>query len=253
MTAVLIARQEDGVLTLLLNRPDRKNALTDELVVSLTEAVTRGVADPSVRLVVLRGMGREFCTGYDLDEFYRTAEAKEEDHRKRAGHLEALLRAVGQSPKPTVAVVQGRALGIGATLALVCDVVVASTTSTFGFPEITFGFVPALATVVLRRHVNDKVAFELVGTGRTIRADEARMLGLVSRVVPEEGFDAVTASTVRGLACCAVESFEAVKQLFRDLAGKSFEEGLRLAAEINAAAHRSPAFREAAQQFLQMT
>ena len=252
MTGSIVLRRDEGVLTAVLNNPERKNALTGEMLDRLVEIVREGVSDPAVRIVVLRGAGRDFCTGLDLDEFYRLAEAPAEEHRRRAEQLAGLFRALHGSLKPTVAVVQGRALGVGASLAFACDVVVASTTATFAFPEITFGFVPAFASALLRRHMSDKAAFELVATGRTVRADEARMLGLVSRIVAEEGFEAVAGSALKNLSCCAPEAFAAVKQLFRDLEGKTFDEAMTLSASLNARAHATQAFREAAQQFLTM-
>jgi enoyl-CoA hydratase len=226
MTDLLQLRRDEGVLTLLLNNPDGKNALTEAMIERMIDVLEDSLNDQAVRIVVLRGAGKDFCTGFDLDEFYALT--------------------------PTVAVVQGRALGVGASLAITCDVVVASTTASFAFPEVTFGFVPAFASALLRRHMSDKQAFELVATGRTIRAEEARLYGLVSRVVPEEGFEAVTGSTLRHLGCCAPETFATIKQLFTDLEGKSFEDALALSTALNARAHSTQAFREAAEQYRSM-
>lgn len=252
MTATIVSTLEEGVLTLTLSNPAHKNALTATMLEQLVEGLRHAIADRAVRLLVLRGAGRDFSTGLDLDEFYHLAEAREQEHRRRADLLATLFKGLHGSPKPSVAIVHGRAMGVAASLALTCDVVVASTASTFAFPEVSFGFLPAFASVVLRRHMSEKAAFELVATGRTFRADEGRMLGLVSRVVPEEGFEAVTGSALRGLACCAPETFAALKKLFRDMEGTSFEQAIALAADLNARAHATEAFREAAQQFRAM-
>jgi len=253
MSDTVLLKREEGVLTLLLNQPERKNALTGEMLDRMLDILEDSLTDPSVRIVVLRGAGKDFCTGFDLDEFYAQAGAPPAEHRRRAERLGRLFQLLHGSAKPTVAIVQGRALGVGASIAFSCDVVVASTTASFAFPEVTFGFIPAFASALLRRHVSDKQAFELVATGRSFRAEEARLLGLVSRVVPEEGFEAVTGSTLRHLGCCAPETFATIKALFRELEGKSFDEALALSIDRNASAHASQAFREAASEYQSMT
>jgi enoyl-CoA hydratase len=252
MTDLLQLRRDEGVLTLLLNNPDGKNALTEAMIERMIDVLEDSLNDQAVRIVVLRGAGKDFCTGFDLDEFYALASGGPSEHQSRAERLARVFRLLHGALKPTVAVVQGRALGVGASLAITCDVVVASTTASFAFPEVTFGFVPAFASALLRRHMSDKQAFELVATGRTIRAEEARLYGLVSRVVPEEGFEAVTGSTLRHLGCCAPETFATIKQLFTDLEGKSFEDALALSTALNARAHSTQAFREAAEQYRSM-
>ena len=252
MTELLQLKRDEGALTLLLNNPERKNALTEAMLERMIDVLEDSMTDHAVRIVVLRGAGKDFCTGFDLDEFYAMASATPGEQLARAERLARLFRLLHGSLKPTVAVVQGRALGVGASMALTCDVVVASTTASFAFPEVTFGFVPAFASALLRRHMSDKQAFELVATGRTIRAEEARVYGLVSRVVPEEGFEAVTGSTLRHLGCCAPETFATIKQLFGDLEGKSFDEALALSTALNARAHATQAFLQAAEQYRAM-
>jgi enoyl-CoA hydratase len=241
MTDLLQLRRDEGVLTLLLNNPDGKNALTEAMIERMIDVLEDSLNDQAVRIVVLRGAGKDFCTGFDLDEFYALASGGPSEHQSRAERLARVFRLLHGALKPTVAVVQGRALGVGASLAITCDVVVASTTASFAFPS-----------ALLRRHMSDKQAFELVATGRTIRAEEARLYGLVSRVVPEEGFEAVTGSTLRHLGCCAPETFATIKQLFTDLEGKSFEDALALSTALNARAHSTQAFREAAEQYRSM-
>lgn len=252
MTDTIQLKRDDTVLTLLLNDPERKNTLTTAMMERMIDVLDDSMSDPAVRIVVVRGAGKDFCTGFDLDEFYGLVEAPAAAQTRRAERLARLFRLLHGSAKPTVAIVQGRALGVGASLAISCDVVVASNTASFAFPEVTFGFVPAFATALLRRHMSDKQAFELVATGRTLRAEEARLLGLVSRVVPEEGFEAVTGSTLRHLGCCAPETFATIKRLFAALEGASFDEALAEAVRLNAQAYQTQAFREAAEQYRAM-
>lgn len=247
------AVREAGLVTITLNRADHRNALTRGMVTSLLAELTKAAADPDVRLVVLRAAGRDFCTGLDLDEFYADAEAPPDVHRAEARELAEVLTLLQRMPAPTVAAVAGRALGIGATLAAACDVVVASSGAQLGFPEVTLGFLPAFAAAILARSVAPKAAFELLATGRTIKADEARVLGLVSRVVPEEGWEAVMQAQIRNLCACALDTGPVLKELFRRVQGVSPEQAIDIAAEANARARASAAFREAAAEFRRMS
>lgn len=245
--------RDGGLVTITLNRPDHRNALTRQMVELLASELASVAGDPDLRLLVLRGAGRDFCTGLDLDEFYATATAPEEEHRAEADLLARVLTLLHRMPAPTLAAVAGRALGVGATLAVGCDVVVASSAAQLGFPEMTLGFVPAFASVLLVRSIGSKAAFELLATGRTMRADEARQLGLVSRVVPEEGWDAVVRSQVRSLCAAAYDSGLAFKQLYRQVEALPFDAAMRVAADANARARASEAFRAAAAEFQSMT
>ncbi|HEX9892805.1 MAG TPA: enoyl-CoA hydratase/isomerase family protein, partial [Gemmatimonadales bacterium] len=218
----------------------------------LTRAIEQAALDSAARIVVLRGAGKDFCAGLDLDEFYRSADAADSEHRREADQLAGLLGALLRLPQPSLSLVQGKAMGIGATLAVACDLVIASDSAVFAFPEVTYGFVPAFAAAIVPRLIGERAAFELLVTGRLVRGEEARGLGLASRLVPEEGFEAVTGSVVRGLCTCAVDTLAAVKGAFRAVEGKPLTEALNLSAAINARARASAAFKDAAHQFFSM-
>lgn len=243
---------QNGAVLISINRADQRNALTRAMVEQLGRAVAAAAAHPAARIIVLKGAGKDFCAGLDLDEFYGSAEASPADHEREARLLAELLGALVRSRRPTAALVQGRAMGIGATLAIACDVVVGSDTAVFGFPEVTFGFVPAFAAALVPRLTGVRVAFDLLATGRLVKGEEARRLGLVSRIVPEEGFDAVTGSMVRSLAAVAPEIMTAVRDGLRSMQDQPLERALELGADLNARARASEPFREAARQFFSM-
>jgi enoyl-CoA hydratase/carnithine racemase len=252
MTDLVRTRLENAAFIIELNRPDRRNALASDMLEAFLDALHQAEQAGDARIVVLRGVGKHFCTGLDLDEFYKSASATESDHHHDAERLAEILLRLMRMEKPTLGLVQGRALGVGATLAVSCDIVIAAAGAQLAFPEVSYGFVPAFAAAVLRRHIGDKAAFELVATGRTLTGEDARVMGLVSRVVPDEGFDAVSGSTIRGLCKCAMDLLTEVKRSFLETEGKSLEEALRISAVINARARASASFREAAKQFLAM-
>jgi enoyl-CoA hydratase/carnithine racemase len=183
MSALVRVEVAGRVATVTLNRPEALNAISTELAVALAEAVEPLATDPGVRAVVLTGAGeRAFCVGADLKQ-----RAGLDDHGWFV-QREAFRRgfaAVRRCPLPTVAAVSGFALGGGTELAISCDLVVAADDAIFGLPEVRLGLVPAGGgTQLLVRRVGRSAARDLVLTGRRVRADEARRLGLADRVVP---------------------------------------------------------------------
>jgi len=153
-------------------------------------------------------------------------------------------------PKPIVAVVQGRALAGGCGLATACDLVFAASSAQFGYPEVQRGFVPALVMNMLRRAVGEKVAFDLAATGRLVSAPEAASLGLVSRVYPDDVFERQVADVLEGLAAISATALALTKQQLYALDGVSFEDGIRLSADVNAVSRTTPDFRAAIAAFL---
>lgn len=252
MTDTLRLRHDGSLRTILLHRSDHRNALTSVMLQKVVETLEQVNRDPEARLLVIGADGVDFCTGLDLDEFYGSASAEDAAVRADTDRIAALLRALDACTIPSVALVQGRAYGIGATLALSCDVILASSSTSFAFPEVQYGFLPAFAAARLGELIGRRRALELLATGRTLGAEEARELGLVSRVIPEEGFHAVTGSCLRVLGS-AGDALVQLKQLYREIEGMPFDQALAVCAEASLRARRSATFREAAAQFLSMT
>ena len=191
--------QSDGVLTITLHRPERRNALTWPMVGRVRSAVAEAKADPEVRVVVLTGSGdRAFCAGADLGGM--AAGASELARHDGRAHLAGLFEDLWSLGKPTIAKVRGFCLGGGFGLALACDLVVAAEDATFGTPEIDVGLWPFLVTVPLCRSMPPKKALELMLTGRRVGAVEADRLGFATRVVPGQGLDEATAELAATLA-----------------------------------------------------
>lgn len=252
MTApgVLLAARERGVLTLTLNRPDKRNALSAELIGALHAAVAEADLDPGVRVLVLRGAGRDFCAGLDLADLLASADRSVAENEAEALRLGELFLALRRIPKPVIGAVQGHAVAGGCGLATACDLVLASRDARLGYPEIQRGFVPAMVLTLLRRLVGEKAAFDLAATGRLLTAAEARDAGLVSRVLAAETFDAEVASVAAALAGGSATALGLTKQLLYDLDGLSVAEGIRLGARVNALARSNPELRELVGRFL---
>jgi methylglutaconyl-CoA hydratase len=150
-----------------------------------------------------------------------------------------------------VAVVQGRAFAGGCGLATACDLVLAAESAQLGYPEVQRGFVPALVMNMLRRAVGEKVAFDLLATGRLLTGTEAAAVGLVSRVYEDSDFEEQVADVLRSLAAGSASSLALTKQQFYRLDGVDFEAGIRLSADVNAVSRMTPDFRAALTAFLE--
>jgi methylglutaconyl-CoA hydratase len=241
---------QGGVLTCTLNRPEKKNAIDAPMIDALLAALDQADLDAHVRVVVVRGAGKDFCAGMDLNELLASAERTVDENRAAALHFGEIFLRMRRVPKPIVAVVQGRALAGGCGLATGCDLVLATESAQLGYPEVQRGFVPAIVMNMLRRAVGEKIAFDLASTGRLLTATEAAAVGLVSRVYEDADFEEQVADVLRTLTSIGPSSLAFTKQQFYQLEGTSFEDGIRLGADVNAVSRTTPEFRQALRSFL---
>jgi methylglutaconyl-CoA hydratase len=253
VAAPLASARDGGVLTLTLNRPEKRNALSATVVEALHQALDSADLDPDVRVVMLTGAGKDFCAGADLEELLASADASPEANEAAALRLGTLFGRMRRLPKPTVAVVRGRALAGGAGLMTACDIVLAGAGAEVGYPEVLRGFVPAMVMTLLRRLVGEKAALDLVLTGRLLSAAEAQAWGLVSRVVPDLDLERESGELARALASVPASALALTKQLFYQLDGQSFDQSIALGARVNALARQTPDFRDAIGRFLSRT
>jgi methylglutaconyl-CoA hydratase len=177
----------DGATRILeLNRPEKRNALNDELIAALKAALRDADADESLRAIVIRGAGKDFCSGADLLSIQKIATASYEENLEDARSLAELFLLIRCVKVPVIAAVHGRALAGGCGLATACDLIVAASSARFGYPEVKIGFVPAMVAAILRRNLGEKKSFELLTQGFEFTADEALNLGLINRVAPDD-------------------------------------------------------------------
>lgn len=247
---MLLTDLADGILTLTLNRPDKRNALSSELLGFLSRELERADLDAGVRVVAIRGGGKDFCAGADLDELLASADRTPAENEAAALIMGNVFIQMRKIPKPVVALVHGRALAGGAGLMTGCDIVLAQESARIGYPEIQRGFVPAMVMTMLRRAVGEKVAFDLAATGRVLTAPEAAAAGLVSRVFPDQEFEDRVAVVLRALAGAGSSAIALTKRQFYQLDGMAFEAGIKLGAQVNALSRATPEFRTAIAAFL---
>ncbi|MDT8435543.1 MAG: enoyl-CoA hydratase/isomerase family protein [Gemmatimonadota bacterium] len=240
-----------GVAHVALARPERRNALSAELVAELKDSLALAEADDRVRLVALSGEGKDFCAGADLEEVQEAVEDGVLASLADAESLGELFLLLRRMETPVVALVRGRALAGGCGLALACDLVLASEEARFGFPEVRLGFVPAMVMAILRRSVGEKRAFELVALGDPVGAPAAREMGLVNRVFPEASFTSDAEGFVGALAARSASAVALTKRLLYQIDGASFEAAIRAGAQVNALARLTDDCQAGIREFLE--
>jgi methylglutaconyl-CoA hydratase len=240
----------DGIAQITLNRPEKRNALSPELISALREAIDRSATDPAVRVVVIAGAGHDFCSGADLAGLDKAAEAGVLSHLASAQTMADLFLAMRRHPHPIIAAVKGRALAGGCGLATACDLILASDTAQFGYPEVKIGFVPAMVMAILRRNIGEKRAFELIAAGEIIGAAEAHSIGLINRVYPDTEFDPRAEEYVRSLAAKSASAITLSKRLLYHMDGMTFEAALQAGVHGNAIARETPDAKRGIEQFV---
>jgi len=228
---VITNNDGNGVFSIALNRPEKRNALNIPLLEALCAAVKTANEDPSVRVIVLVGNGPVFCAGLDLKE------AGDTHNSHRSAELIAqMLSSVYYSPKATIAAVHGAALAGGAGLMSCCDIVVAGADAQIGYPEVRRGMVAGLVMTFLRRQLHERHARELLITGLIIDAERAAEIGLVTRCVPTDMLEEVAAQVVSEILKGAPGAIARSKRLFDELwhhpATADFERALALHVEV---------------------
>ena len=224
---------DNSVASITLNRPEKRNALNDELIAAIKQGLEQAAADESVRVIVISGAGKDFCSGADLAAIQKIAQASVADNAEDARSLLELFLLMRQIPVPVVAAVKGRALAGGCGLASACDLVLASQSARFGYPEVKIGFVPAMVLAILRRNVSEKRAFELLTRGAEIGAIQAMHFGLVNEIFTDETFEKDVANYVAEFMKMSRSAVALTKSLLYQVDGLAFREALETGADVN--------------------
>jgi len=209
----LIVETRGPVAFWMLNRPEKRNALSRRLLEELEEAEARTAADPSVRVVVLGGQGKVFCSGHDLGEM---TSCSEESYRDLFALCSRVMLGLRRLPQPVIARVQGTATAAGCQLVAACDLAVAAEEATFATPGVKIGLFCTTPMVPLVRAVPPKVALEMLLTGAPIPARRALELGLINRVTPADGLDAAVQELVDAVLSASPLTIRLGKRAFYD-------------------------------------
>lgn len=236
---------DQGLARITLNRPEKRNALDAEVISELKSAVAA-----SDRLILLTGAGADFCSGADLSGLHNMAEAGVLDHMASARAMAELFIAMRRHPYPIIAAVRGRALAGGCGLATAADMILASESARFGYPEVNIGFVPAMVMAILRRSVSEKRAFEMITTGEIITSQTAFDYGLVNSVFADETFDLDVEAFVSKLASKSASAMMLSKRLLYHMDNMSFEAAIEAGVETNAIARMTDDMKRGVEKFL---
>ena len=249
----LIYAVEGAVALITLNRPEKRNALNDALVASLKQSLGDADAREDVRAVLITGAGADFCSGADLSALRKISEASVVENLEDAQSLMELFALIRRVRVPVVAAVRGRALAGGCGLATACDIVLASASARFGYPEVKIGFVPAMVMAILRRNVSEKRAFELVTRGAEISAAEAERAGLVNHVFDDDAFEAKVERYVAGFEQVSRSAVVLTKRLLYQMDGLNFDAALQAGADVNTIVRATDDCRAGIARFLTKT
>jgi methylglutaconyl-CoA hydratase len=251
MTYKTIEVAYDGaVATITLNRPEKRNAISFELIDDLLRGLDE-VAKSQATVMILTGAGKAFCSGLDLENLKALLGRTPEQNLQDSRTMVELFRTLYEFPKVTIAAVNGAAIAGGTGLALLCDFTLAISEAKFGYTEVRIGFVPAIVSTFLLRQVGEKQARDLLLTGRLFGAEEAARLGLVNEIVAPEDL----MPRARALAALLMEnsaaSLRATKKLLTDHARAELDAQIESAVRENAGIRQTADFREGISSFLE--
>lgn len=229
---VSVTHDESGIVTITINREDRRNALDRATLNELEQAFRESGSDPDTRVIVFRGAGaRAFCAGADLAELLRHESI--DDYRRHFDGVARVILAMHEAGPPVVARVQGFALAGGCGLAVAADFTIAGESAVFGLPEISLGLLPMVVSApILRATGSRKVVLDLVLTGRRVGATEARELGLATRCVPDDALDAEVAALASQLASLSPTALSLGKEAIYTMSDMDYGTSLRYLREM---------------------
>ena len=246
----LQVQETDDVITVTMNRPERRNALNPEGIDDLLRALDE-TGKRSSGVMILTGAGESFCAGLDLDHLQALNSKSPAEHREDSARIAQLFRTLYDLPLPTIAAVNGAAIAGGMGLATICDFTLAVPEAKFGFTEVRIGFIPAIVSSFLLQQIGEKQARDLLLSGRLIKAPEAKQIGLVNEVVEDTVLMPRARELAQSLLQNSPESLRATKKLLSSHAKDQLDRELQFAVECNATARSTGDFYEGIAAFLE--
>jgi methylglutaconyl-CoA hydratase len=243
--------ETEGVLALvMLNRPEKRNALSAAMIGEVLSALN-DVESGCERAAIITGAGKAFCAGMDLDALKSLATQSPEQNLADARRMAGFFRRLWSFPKPLIAAVNGAALAGGCGIAALCDFTLTVPEAKFGYTEVRVGFIPALVSMFLERQVGEKLARDLLLTGRIIDAVEAKAIGLVTRIVPAEQLLTAARELAAVLIANSPGSVQATKRLLVRASEAEIDRRIEMAVAESVAIRSTPDFREGLSAFLE--
>ncbi len=249
--AVVEYEVADRIGTITLNRPEKRNALSPELIQTLHEMFLRAEQDDRCKVIILRAEGEAFCSGADLGYLQQLQQFTVDENLEDSRRLRDLLLLMYRLKKVIIAEVQGSAIAGGCGLMTVCDFAYTVPDAKFGYTEVRIGFVPALVSVFLIRKIGEARARQLLLTGKLVTAAEAHQMGLITEVVPPEKLSASVRQQAASLIKNAsAASLQLTRRLIDEVQNYPLEEALERAAKENAIARGTDDCKKGVASFL---
>jgi methylglutaconyl-CoA hydratase len=246
----LTYQNEEHVATIALSVPEKRNAISAQMIHDLLGALERAERE-FARVVILTGSGKAFCAGMDLDELQHLAKQGVQKNFEDSRRVSRMFYRLHGFPRPIIAAVNGAAIAGGCGIATLADFTLAVPEAKFGYTEVKIGFMPALVAVYLRRQISDKHARDLLLTGRIIDAADAFRMGLVTEIVPAESLMKRAREIAATLMTASPEAVARTKKFFLSLDDQAVRAELELAIEANADIRSTPDFSEGISAFLE--
>ena len=247
----ILVSSDGPLLSIALNRPEVHNAFNEVMIAELQDAIDRSVREDRVRVVVLTGKGRSFCAGADLNWMRRVKDYSYEENLAESRRLADLMYAIYTLPVPTIARVNGAAIGGGTGLLAACDVIIAAEVAKFSLSEVKLGLVPAVISPYVIRRVGESRCRQLMLTGERFKADRAKRYGLVNTVAPVDDLDDAVHKRVAQLLTSGPEALKTCKELLHRVPLMNFREARDYTAEVIARLRISPEGQEGMASFLE--
>jgi methylglutaconyl-CoA hydratase len=244
--------EKDGAIaTITLNRPDKRNAISSAMIDELLGSLNLADNDGAVRVVILTGAGKCFCSGMDLETLQLIARQTPEQNLADSRQMARMFHRLYCFPKPLITAVNGAAIAGGCGIATFSDITLAVPEAKFGYTEVRIGFIPALVSVLLRRQLGEKHARELLLTGAIVDAAEAFRLGLVTQIVPAEDLLKRAHEVAAKFLEASPTSLRRTKRLLLQYNEKEVAQEIEMATQENAAIRATDDFREGLASFLE--
>ncbi|HET7207697.1 MAG TPA: enoyl-CoA hydratase-related protein [Terriglobales bacterium] len=241
---------DQAIATITLTRPEKRNAISFQLVDELLRALDE-IENSSANIAILTGTGKAFCAGMDLEELKSLLGKTHEENVKDSARMAHLFRRLYDFPKPTIAAVNGAAIAGGTGLATMCDFTLAVPEAKFGYTEVRIGFVPAIVSSILVWQVGHKIARDLLLTGRLFDAAEAYRFALINEVVPPERLLGRARELANQILENSPSSVKLTKKLINGFIARQLDEQIATAIEDNARIRTTADFREGISSFLE--
>jgi methylglutaconyl-CoA hydratase len=236
--------------TLTLNRPEKRNAISPQMIADLLAALDQIDKSPA-RVAILTGTGKAFSAGMDLETLSSIARQSPEQNLEDSRHMAQMFRRIWSFPKPLIAAVNGAAVAGGCGIATLCDFTLAVPEAKFGYTEVKIGFLPAIVSVFLTRQIGEKNARDLLLTGRLIVAAEAKAIGLITEVVEAANLQTRAKELAATLIDASPSSLARTKRLLTAAAAAGIDADLERAIQENAQIRATPDFQEGLSSFLE--